>query len=294
MMQIKYMFSALFALSSFPVMGKDVTINKTSYIAPAFDVSVATLPHGFSGHNFNSIYKAVTSFKKKTEFESTNDYKQRLERSRDKKISNELNLGSLLAFSATTLTVEYDADQQIMKIKLEGERWSDSFVRFTLASKYNKQSNYIGANAFNRKMVIERGSQAVSVVQFSNCVREYEYKDNFGNYYKNYQSTESNDSFVLDLEMHADRAKQIKDSLALLFIGRLAPPFYDKATERNSPTIDSPFDVIINSHVLLLDVESIWLYDRASGTVYFKASKCSFLSGKDKQAISGRGYNYLF
>ena len=294
MLQRKPIFAVLLLIASFSVMGKDVASTKVSFKALAFNASLATLPRDFRGHNFDVIYKVATSIRKKSEFESTGEYKQRLEQSKDKIISTELSFNSLLAFSATDLAVEYDADQQVMKIELDGERWSDNSVRFTLSSKYTSKGNYIGANAFNRKVTIERGNRNNSVIQFANCVREYEYKDNFGNYYNNYQSTESNDSFMLKMEMQADKAKQIKDSLALLFIGRLTPPFHDNSTERNTPTIDSPFDVVVNSRVLHMDVENIWLYDSASGTLHFKANKCSFLSGKDKQAISGRGYHYLF
>lgn len=76
---------------------------------------------------------------------------------------------------------------------------------------------------------------------------------------------------IFSWRIERDEAVKLKPNLRSLVIGHLASPF--KTEEKFtliSPTISRPERLDKHIRRLYLDVQEIWLFDRAAGKVYFK------------------------
>ena len=78
------------------------------------------LPSNFIGNNFEVVKSLIPSSATapKGEFESTQAYQERLDRVGETVLINSLKLNSLLAFTRTGLSAKYDADAEVLSVRV--------------------------------------------------------------------------------------------------------------------------------------------------------------------------------
>jgi hypothetical protein len=131
---------------------------------------VSNLPVGFHGHDIISIANRVKSsptLKPKSEFETSDEFAQRVNNSSTQEFAPGISPASLLAFSLdktellSRLTIDYDADAQRLSVTLDPEKlvfYSEGDLReldaLRLRSVAKSGQVYTGTNAFGVKVQV--------------------------------------------------------------------------------------------------------------------------------------------
>lgn len=275
--KLPLIFAILFVASS----GASAAVNakvankgtaKSIFSSEVFDASIDKLPAKYVGHDFYVIYKTIEKIPPKSEFESTEAHQQRLVSVATKPLSGALTLDSSFAFSIRDVEATYDADSKTLSVSYSGKDNFDS-VDFELFSHYKKTGTYTASNAFNHKVSVQKGVQLGYYVTFKNCTRQYHDK-----YLGERTSSLSTSTFSAKIEMEPDRAKQAKQALAILVVGKMNPPFVEVESFVTQPKIDFPYETYVTKRKFLMDVSSMWIYNTATGEIYRKIGKCSIPS----------------
>ncbi len=250
---------------------KPAKINyKPTFAKEEFDLNIVKLPKNYIGHDFVSLYKALNKIAPRSEFETSDDYEQRLLALSSKPLIGTLTISSLFAFTVNELKISYDADRQTLTVAFSGEYGERDSAIFDLSSYYEKKGSYIGVNAFNRKVQIQQGLKLKYSVQFPNCKHKYSLLGR-----QEYDSMIVNHSLETSFIIDPDSAKKSKKTIALLIIGKLRPPFAESKKYKSEPKIDYPYDIATNERQIHMDVTAMWLYDKSSGALYKKIEKCT-------------------
>lgn len=247
-----------------------------TFSSEAFDVSIKKLPVKYIGHNFYKIHDAIKKIPSQSEFESTEAYQQRLLNIADNPLNGSLTLKSLFAFSITDIdNVRYDADSKILFVRYSGEKYYSEkkadLVDFKLIAHYKKTGTYIASNLFNRKVIVEKGIELAWYITFKNCKRQ-----SYDKILGKIESRSPSYDLSAKIKMEADSAKQAKQAIAILIIGKIIPPVEESALMRKAaPTVDSSYEIFITDYKIPMDVLSMWIYNKTTGEIYQKIEKCS-------------------
>lgn len=252
---------------------KKVT-TENHYANVPFDVKEEKLPGKYVGHDYRKIYDALKRIKPKSEFEPTTDYEKRLAENATISLYGLLTVDSILAFSINQdLDIKYNADENVLTVSLEGDFYVGEitergnykkYAKFKLFEHYKKTGSYIGANAFNRKIQVEKGISNQYCIAFN--IMGKKVINNSYSAIKGDDCQEFKDSIILP----AAEASKAKDNTAILFIGKLRPPYLDYGYSPGNPKIDYPYDIYRQYYSILMDVSEIWIYNIVSGEIYKK------------------------
>lgn len=173
---------------------------------------------------------------KKDEFETPDQYDARLVAIVDAIGSKPLYKGSppgpRFAFRLSDLTVKYDPVVESMTVSSDG----------ILRSSVRKLGSYVGANAFNRKVIVDRyRGEAISICDYH---------------------------FLNGYALPADQARRIKPKIQGLVIISLAAPIYSESEQSRGPTLDDPMDIVLKDQCIhARDIETV-LYNSATGEIF--------------------------
>lgn len=227
-----------------------------------FDVESTALPPGYQGHNCVEVSNKLNGLKpEKDEFETSQDYSERVERIRLTPLYASVTAASTLAFSKeiSTSRVDYDADSESMNVSIfpskatmVGEKFFESAV---IDRQVESRSEYVGVNAYGRKVNVARTRYLVCAATFNNI-------DTISRKIRTPNS--------LAFKINPSDARVAKDNLGLLYILNTAPPFVVKYHEYAAPTIDSPTELSFGGNVIVGRLQQMWLYNIKTGQIYAK------------------------
>lgn len=259
-----------------PVVVKKVE----SFTDRSFDASVDALPRSYSGHDFISIFnalKARTETAKKGEFETTEAFRQRVEREQKLPIFGSLGLDSVYAFTTNDVEAVYNADEQAMNVALDvGRVWGmarlESDGKSIKIKIESKTSSYEASNSYGAKTMIDKThgnfyEVAVDNWQTFNVSR---YLPKFARENGFTSSVHFKDAIQARIPMDIPTAMKAKDNLRVLIICRLKEPYFKEGGNYKKAMMTDPKEIYMFFNYLNAEVSELWFYDRDSGQVFLK------------------------
>lgn len=232
-----------------------------------FDPTVERLPSGFAGSDFGALFKARSTIPKKGEFETSDQYRERL-----KAVS-----GDGFYSVALDLFAQYDADRQrftvlILTKELQTEaaillnRYGDRPV--LVVNQTRKESGkYVGSNAFGVRTKVTKVNMIEDAIVLGNP------------HYDDVDDRAGARNFYIPLP--SDRARATM--LAFLLVFKPEPiggaGLTTTASSYKDPTLDFPLAVTTTARYLFVGDAVVWAYDKRTGEVL----------GKFKLGMAGYG-----
>ena len=235
-----------------------------------FQINVEKLPQDFNGHNLKLLYDSLEKREKtkdKGEFETTEQYRQRIEQDNNKPLLGMININSTIAFVedvnnlVSNIKNLYNADNKTMTYTLEGERSQNSEIKYS--SSYLDKKNcfqidlivalskdYVGTNGYGTKANVR---QTISYIP--SLVIENWNQGNWGE---------------IQVNMPINVALTAKNQSRILFIGKLTKPLFSSGYMSSKPTIQQPRDSSWIYNYLHLNLEEIWIFNKETGEIYIK------------------------
>jgi hypothetical protein len=247
---------------------KATTTPKISMFAQEpFDPGVDALPKNFRGHSCSAVAGKIKVLNPaKGPYETSSDYADRVTAIQGTALYGNTKVGSKFAFApqdSMPLRGKYDADAATMSLSLflvESSRMmvGPNFVGTAIIErKILDRKSYVGSNSFGRKV-------QVASTHYTACALAFE----------NLDTIHSPESVMrkISFELSPSDAKAVEANMALLFVGSIAPPFYQEFSGYSKPTIDSPYESYGGGDTLVMKLSEIWVFDRISGRVLAKSS----------------------
>lgn len=213
-----------------------------SFLAKPFDETLKKLPVNFVGHNLTQIILrlAAIDLVKKSEFETREEYKDRVNKLYNKPLYGTLTMFDTVAFSFHPET-KYNADTENLFIM--PEQADDGIV---WSSYLDNKGSYIGQNGFGVKVKINK-------------------RDLFQYFI---DSNIQLNSF--NLKVPRKDAIETKFGFYGLVVGEIDFPYVENFSTPVTPTLDFPYEGRIYTFKLKLKVKQIWWFNALTGEVYLK------------------------
>jgi hypothetical protein len=254
---------------------KDVSVTDR-YLGEAFDPQIERLPENFLGHDLERIFAAAAERLqlKKDEFESTSDFTERLNKLNEKPLYGNVQANSTLAFvlspEYTVLQSTYDADSMTMRAiqpvgevrKSPGENLS--LMKSLPWKKTTSESTYKANNAFGAETVVSKSQVLTYDIAFS--IFNWTWASSVKSIVPNFGDYIFEDSFKVEKSI----AKETKENLRYLVIGRFASPSILTGINSVKPTFSSPKEVFEAALYVNLDILELWVFNSKTGEVYIK------------------------
>lgn len=258
---------------------KRTKANTVTFDPKPFNKYVEDLPPNYIGNSYFNILIALMNRNKvaaKGEFESTIDYKARIERVNSQALTGGLTFKSLLAFSfyldGGQLTAKYDADLTVLDVTLKWDRnygagsYDNQFFSLTWRENSQFVGAYVGRNAFNvrRRIQVYRNDDYYLAASAENLSKLNRPEDK--------RPVSFDNAFNTSIFMPPSVARVAKGNIRALIVCRLAetPLYQDKDVDE--PEITDPYARFNFKHIMAVIPEEIWFYDLPSGKVYAKVA----------------------
>lgn len=233
-------------------------INYSGCLNEPFNPNIEKLPVGFMGHSHGQVVQALFRMQdlmKKGEFETTEEYNRR-----DKTggaLFGSVFFDSTLAFvvlPGALIEVKYDADRQLMTIQPSGN-WK-GYQRGVNVAVRGRSEVTNGTTAFGGsvRMRVEEGQR--EPLLFPNR-KDFEIFD----------WSRNGRDVRMTLSLPVSVAREVKDSIGLVFIGKLETPEIKTETSYNSATVNSPFQSFWLWTHLKLILSEVWIIDTKTGSI---------------------------
>ncbi|MGI8655438.1 MAG: hypothetical protein ACR2LC_09490 [Pyrinomonadaceae bacterium] len=258
------------------------------YINAAFDIKTEKLPPNFHGADARALYSDLAvhqvSIDKKGEFETTEDYRRRVENAGSSSFLGVIKPDSVLAFEVMNSSGEtlYNADTQTMNVVVAltsvtgATLYDDDKTRRAITSQADVESSeYEASNAYGAKVTVTRNTGKDFEIAF------HEFPSFGMTRYVDSRTREqgfTGDSFAKDV-IHVDfktdipAAKKIKSNLRVLAVAKLLSPYTSNGKFYNKPTRDDPNEFFIQYDYLNAELLELWVYDISTGQVYAKKKR---------------------
>lgn len=244
--------------------------SKTKYLTVPYNESIRITPD-FLGHDLKAIIDVLTKrkeFFKKGEFETTQEFNERINREQIKPILGTVSLDSKLAFVAQKyrrflldVKTSYDADSNLFSIEIPssyegfiseaiingGDRLIGYEKGYSLDSQIVDLGTYKGSNAYGATVEVEKIGY-ITWVLFPGRVIE---KQN------------------IQLTMNRDAAINLKDNMGVMFICKIikSDPI-DKQSRLSKPTFQDPKEILFLEYRLRVEIMEIKIFNKRTGSVY--------------------------
>ena len=236
----------------------------------------------------------------KSEYETSADYQRRISALPIRTDSTEPPLDRKLAFvlngpaaygssGSNGVQFSYDADKQIMNVRLEfeGASFPEGILpTYNLRNTVLNRSEYTGTNAFGATadvtsyvfggfgLTIEYGTWLTPPGELSRLASDPRYR---------FMAFER--GVTLPLQMPLAVAKDSAGHLRLLFICSLTSPWLRLATGSRSPaTIQDPSEGFAINSYLHVNPEAVWIFDERDGKVIAKFTSSSLQADRQRVA----------
>jgi hypothetical protein len=235
------------------------------YATAGLDTALEVLPQMYPGHGCKAI--ATTLMKKdpiKSEYETTDAYKSRLAEVAETPLFDSLRFGDTVGFVPLIpfLKKTYTADASWMELEvqmlitriLETPTRKESVYAEILTAEPVSKSTYSGSNIFGKEVTVTKSILDVCAVIFAN--RDLRYSPARARF-----------------SIPPEEARVVADRLRVLYVGKLAEPYYQPYASRSAPTIDSPTETIMSGPGVVITLNQIWIFDPVTGKVYSKINQ---------------------
>jgi hypothetical protein len=243
-----------------------------------FSADWQKVPVGFQGDDVEKIYKILSessNLKEKSEFETTSDYQKRVTDLSKMALPGK-SADSILAFVyrpekyVGRVTAKYDADTQNLQVSIltrsvsyldrtPKREFVDIIGVAAKDARLKSLGSYEGENAYGVKRTIEKSLMEYFTIGINNMAS-----------FRKFHSSGYESGFKLLLPVPPAKAKDIKENLAVLYVGTLVPPFTALDGTVLEPTIDKPRRVSIGNYILTMNLSEIWIYNNLTGEVISK------------------------
>jgi hypothetical protein len=271
----------------------------SSFDVRSFDLSVERLPPYYAGHSLAGLARVLPGWKwgaRKSEFETTVEYKRRMDRERQKPLLGGLRFDSLLAFSfglgggaveagpyllmagytRALLSAEYDADAGVMKVNAGFTR--APFVAADGGNCYQafwtrvggKPESYVARNFLGRRVRVRVYQEDEYYLGL--CAPARDSAVGLRARVPGITADGTFGSIDATLTMGSKEAREKKDYLRALVIGRLDGNPYERTFERVTPTFSKPVEEKTTGHYVKIIPQEVWIYDLSTGWVYAKVA----------------------
>lgn len=232
------------------------------YAAVPLDPSVDALPKGYAGHDCRTMSRALKALNPaKDEYETTAAYAERVAAFGAKPIAGSVTVADYVAFvpDYPLITTSYDADVGQFRISgsmgaIDGLVGSSLVLSVVTDSKVLTRSTYIAANAYGRKVEVRKTQLYACAVALPQLRQSYR-----------------SAAFDAIVSLSPDEAKVAKENVAILYVGKLAEPYWAKFFFNIEPKIDSPTETTWTGDALVIRDAEVWLFDKRTGRIYQKS-----------------------
>jgi hypothetical protein len=237
------------------------------------------VPGNFQNDDFEEVYGTLTkspNFIGKDKSETTSDYKKRV--AGLSKIALPSKLGDkLLAIVyhpkvegfSDSVTAKYDADAQKLQITIKTHHIfyvtpaPEKLIKITGVTVKDTQLTSLGSyereNAFGVKYTIKKTLLTDFSIGINNIAS-----------LQGLDSSSFDPAFKLLLSVAPVKAKEIKENLAILYVGNLVAPFTVLSGLELKPTMDKPRHAYLGDKVLIMNLAEIWIFNNLTGEVVSK------------------------
>ncbi|MGD9564486.1 MAG: hypothetical protein AB7Q37_18880 [Pyrinomonadaceae bacterium] len=248
-------FPILFCLS---ISGFSQRSAKPADRTESFDPSVTTLPAKYAGNDFNAILSALEARKaslEKGEYETTPEHRERVARITPSPILGKLMPDSTMAFvlRESEVTTEYNADRQVLTVRITREPICDSF---TMDGSITKGSA-VYQNPFGAVW---------RVTTYSGNVRGISY----GLDQVRMPKSEGYPVFHSELRMDPKVAAAVRGEIRALVVGKLKDRLITKCLIKSEPTFEKRTQINVTGSLIALLFEEIWFFHGPTGEIYSK------------------------
>lgn len=240
-----------------------------------FDTSLTALSPGFAGNDIAVIYNALRSVElDKSEFETTQQFHERMNSERAKPIVGSLKYDSIFAFEVTPVDTNYDADRKALHIELDlNNVWKSEFKtddrRFALTSvQASSSTDGVGTNAFGAARSMTTTSYLSYELAFNRL--------NSRPLVAHYRHGDFLDQKISDsVPMQPDDASALTANIGALLICKLARPFVSEAQLYKQATLDDPTESYMTERYVYVVPLALWFYQKNTGRIITKIGSVS-------------------
>jgi hypothetical protein len=235
------------------------------YLSQSFNSELEALPPKFSGHNIETVVKALKARRKllRGDFESTKQYEQRMGSYEDDILYGRVKLSDVLSFTFRPI-MKYDADAELLTVSLPfgtpngPEAPTNTLEAMPFVSRVVTSGSYVGNNALG----VKRRIQVVKSTEFqiSYSIPEWVYtereRDSGGDVLNQFQ-----------LSMARAAAARHVRNVQVVLVVRLAPPFLTTSRNALRPTMASPYSGSSVVHDVRVDLLAFIFFDYSTGEI---------------------------
>lgn len=230
----------------------------TNYSSAALDRAAASLPANYEGHDVEAVHAAISQLPES-------------------------------AVATTPLTGKLQAQDGIFAFTVDLDSSSNNLVRGynklegRLEIRYVMTSNQVTEGWSWSQNVDPRTTdyyrykylplKDYTIKKEANDIWKYEYMLTFSNLYDFYPRTIDDEAgFVAHIPMAWEDAVKLlgNDSLGMLTLSRLTPPWHAQSSTFWKATDSAPYDFMLKKRYLYADLLEVWFYDYFSGKVLAK------------------------
>jgi len=222
------------------------------------------------GHDLVKVYDALEERQqqgKKSEFETTEQWHQRVEELKVRPIIDAMKIQSTWAFSGGSAKSTYDADHQALHLYVDVSPFHGRAAALIARLDTKEGSSYTGSNAFGALRDVSRKEDTFHIISFTNSpsfgLVEHKEEDILG-----YQ--EEHIAFFASVQIAADKAKELKGNLVALVVCQLTEPYVEHEDTYTPATFESPTSETDHFRFVVAQAIEIWIFDQSSGAVYAK------------------------
>jgi len=257
-----------------PIPQRQVAVSSKYSNAP-FDPSIDKLPALYHGIDPEPLYKALEARKKRStkgEFETSEDYRQRVRRDFAAPLVGSITQNSLLAFETYELETSYDADsgEMLVTSKLEnpiiGVTPKFDLGSLKLSFRPEPTTTYVGSNAYGAKVIVKKERSSLYYLLLENYA---DFENDPGLSRRGYSVDKS---ISTKIKVDVVNAKHLKDSLRLLVVGKLIEPYIEEGFLTTKPTINDPTELFAVFEYLQVEASELLVYDITTGQVLKRLS----------------------
>jgi len=252
-----------------------------------FDLNAKSLPPLFKGHDIAQLslkLAAKGASEGKGEFETTEQWQQRIKKEESEPILGGLLQSGVYAFALEgsdvlgqssayngPFEIKYDADKSTFYVQIKSieDLWDANggwvYLRsypyvVKVAETISDSGSHVGMNAYGATAKVNDYDSTTYAVEFSNARFARQKSTIFSH------AEPIHGEFVAP----AEQAPSIQKNIGVLAVCKLKTPFYKTGHWGSTATIDSPQTFYETNNYVITDLLAFWVYNRISGEVYTK------------------------
>lgn len=223
------------------------------FLKTNFDAQVKELPPGFKGNDWQKVVDVMSRNLKKDDYESSAEHRKKTSEFLKQAIYADVNGDGLMAFSTRAAGTIYNADQQVVTVGRRLVLMPDYKWSYLINSNIYSDEKTIGRTAFGYEAEISKQMEKSVSLKLVGKTIDHD-KSNF------------------KFKIGSAGARDIADGKAyVLYIGKLAYPYFEDGKSWRRPTIEIPIDRDTYHHMIRFDLKEIWLVHAETGKILTKS-----------------------